>query len=141
MQYHEMEDWRQRVFDAVKADGRDRKPICLAAGLNETFLRDLFDRGQNPSVEKLGKLCNELGITLESVFAKHPKSSEDIALEVTKTALGRAALEAMSLPAQFQKLILDGMKGQIKVVKAQIKTVTPARKITKTRDQKVQKAG
>lgn len=141
MQYHEMEDWRQRVFDAVKADGRDRKPICLAAGLNETFLRDLFDRGQNPRVEKLGKLCNELGITLESVFAKHPKSSEDIALEVTKTAIARAAREVLSFPARYQRMILDGMKGQIKVVREQIQPSPPARKTAKAKDQKIKKVG
>lgn len=60
---------RQRLREALDRSvykGK-MKPASKAAGLNETFLRDLFG-GSDPSSTNLEKICDKLGVTSKYIL-------------------------------------------------------------------------
>lgn len=60
------EDWRARLETAVGK--QSRKGISLAAGLNETFLRDTLKKETVPSLTSAEKLSISLGIPIGEWF-------------------------------------------------------------------------
>lgn len=56
----------RKALEASEFKGK-MKPASLAAKLNESFLRDLFD-GSDPSTSNLDKICKTIGTTLKHVL-------------------------------------------------------------------------
>lgn len=56
--------WKRRLRAKIVADGRKMKAISLAAGLGETFVRDLLKRDRDPTIGNLMALAKTLGTTI-----------------------------------------------------------------------------
>ena len=61
--------WKKRLETAMEARGFSMKSLSLAAGLGETFVRDALKRDRRPTVDKLGKLADALGVPLASLVS------------------------------------------------------------------------
>lgn len=61
-------NWRQRLSRLIIERGFSRKSLSRAAGLGETYLRDVIDIGRDPGVEKLTIICDLLGVPIEYVL-------------------------------------------------------------------------
>ena len=61
-------DWQKRLTDAIDRKKTNMKRLSLAAGLEETFVRDALVRGRIPSVDNAMKLCRELGMSYAAIF-------------------------------------------------------------------------
>lgn len=55
------ETWQKRLEDAMREKGFSMKSLSIAAGLNETFVRDALKRNRRPSIANFGKLAAKLG--------------------------------------------------------------------------------
>lgn len=58
----EWPEWKRSIAEAINAQGMSMKEASLAAGLNETFIRDVLKRGKQPSVQNLRKIQSALSI-------------------------------------------------------------------------------
>jgi SOS-response transcriptional repressor LexA len=61
-------NWRKLLAGLVDAKGGNKKALSLAAGLNETYLRDVLDRGQTPSARSAQKLSDALDVGIADWF-------------------------------------------------------------------------
>jgi transcriptional regulator with XRE-family HTH domain len=67
--------WVRKLRALVEAHGGNRKGVCRAAGVNETFIRDILDRHQDPGVSKIVKLARFHGVPPSWFFTEgddHP---------------------------------------------------------------------
>lgn len=55
-----MSDWRKKLADEIERQARDMKEVSLAAGLNETYVRDALKRNRG-KLENLRKVAAVLG--------------------------------------------------------------------------------
>ncbi len=59
------ETWRRRLREAVGQSGaKTMKALSLAAGLGETFVRDVLERGRVPSIENLIAISDKLDVSV-----------------------------------------------------------------------------
>lgn len=57
--------WRKRLDDAVKASGRSRRAVSLAAGLAPNYLHTLLGAPQKePTIGNLQRVCQTLNVAL-----------------------------------------------------------------------------
>lgn len=56
--------WKERLFLAVKQDGRSERAISLAAGLGENYLNQVRLYNKEPGIEHLLRLGAELRVSL-----------------------------------------------------------------------------
>lgn len=50
-------DWRKRLEDEIRLQGRDMKEVSIAAGLGSTYVRDALRRGRGGKLENLSKIA------------------------------------------------------------------------------------
>lgn len=67
-------DWRAQLTALVKAKGGNRKQLSLGAGLNETWLRDVLDRDQEPGLAKAQQFSEKHGVSVDSWFLEPPEA-------------------------------------------------------------------
>lgn len=60
---------RERLQAAMERKGIKAKPLALAAGLNETAVRDVLKRSENPGVGTLLKIADVLDVPASHMFA------------------------------------------------------------------------
>lgn len=68
--------WEKRLRDRVEQSGLTMKAASLAAGLNETFVRDILERKRVPSIDKFAKLAEVLGTTVSDILDEQSASSQ-----------------------------------------------------------------
>lgn len=74
--------WRDKLREAINLRGTTMKALSKAAGLGETFVRDVLERERTPSIENAQKLCETLDVPYEDVFGDGgPKSGRIIEIE------------------------------------------------------------
>lgn len=56
--------WTERLRDEMLANGFSMKSLSVAAGQNETFVRDILARQKSPSVDKLQCVAKVLGVSV-----------------------------------------------------------------------------
>lgn len=61
--------WLERLETVMDQRKLKAKPLSLRAGLNETYIRDLFG-GTDPTVGKLEKIAKELELPMEFFFTE-----------------------------------------------------------------------
>lgn len=113
-------EWLDRLLRAIeqaKRDGRSDAGISVAAGLGRTFVRDLMDRRQTPSVENAIKLCRALGIAPATLFDEGHVSDEDIAFQMENKAIRIAMTELLALDPPNRRVILSALRAQIAIAK------------------------
>ena len=60
---------RKRLKEAVERSGRSMRSIQEEAGVNESFLRDVFRKNVDPSVSNLAKLASVLGTNIGAIMS------------------------------------------------------------------------
>lgn len=63
-------DWESRFRERMEAQGYNMKSLSLAAGLNESFVRDMLQRKRRPSLDKFSRLVAILGTTVAEVMGE-----------------------------------------------------------------------
>lgn len=61
-------DWREKLQEVMAERGLKAKPLSKAAGLNETYLRDVFE-GHDATIGKMTAISDELGLPLSYFFS------------------------------------------------------------------------
>lgn len=57
-------DWRQRIEDAAKRDGRSLRDISLAAGLSHGYLHGILRDDKEPTLDRFIRICQELNLSV-----------------------------------------------------------------------------
>jgi hypothetical protein len=60
--YFDLADFRARLSASVEESGVTPKRLSLIAGLNETAIRDLMERVDNPTILTVTKVAHALGV-------------------------------------------------------------------------------
>lgn len=60
--------WLPKLQEIMAERGLKAKPLSKAAGLNENYIRDLLQKGVDPTVSKMEALANTLGLPLSYFF-------------------------------------------------------------------------
>lgn len=71
-------DWRERVKWLLNERGISMRAASRAIGRNETYLRDILERGQEPSAANLLALAGFLMLSLPEMMGEAP-GTEDVA--------------------------------------------------------------
>ncbi len=72
------DQWKKRIEQAIEDKGTSMKAVSLAAGKNETFVRDMLVRDRAPSIDNFAAVARALGMTVgelmgdESVPLREP---------------------------------------------------------------------
>ena len=59
-----------RIEELIKERGLSRYQLAKLAGMAESSISNLLNRGSVPTVYTIEKICNGLGITLSQFFSK-----------------------------------------------------------------------
>ncbi len=57
-------DWRSRLAAVIETSGRSMRDISLSAGVSQNYLGSILHEGSEPSIERMMKLCDELGVSV-----------------------------------------------------------------------------
>jgi transcriptional regulator with XRE-family HTH domain len=71
------EPWRTRLLEAIDASGRSDRDISRAAKLGQNAVNELRNTAKQPSVEKVIKIAEEVGVSLSYLFLGIEASAED----------------------------------------------------------------
>lgn len=61
-------DWRERLRNKMIERGLNPKQLSLMAGRGETFVRDILDKGKDPSVGHLTSVTKVLGMSIAELM-------------------------------------------------------------------------
>lgn len=70
--------WLDKLLVVMEERGLEPKPLSLAAGLNETYLRDVVKRGADPTIGKLTQLADYLGLPVGYFFNEEPLQPKQV---------------------------------------------------------------
>jgi phage repressor protein C with HTH and peptisase S24 domain len=70
--------WRVKLEEIMAERGLKAKPLSRAAGLNETYIRDLLQKDVDPTVSKLSALADTLGLPVSYFFGNEEMRSPGI---------------------------------------------------------------
>lgn len=105
------DDWKERLTAAVEQAGGNKKGLSLAAGLNETFLRDVFKRGTRPSLENAEKISVPLKLGIGEWFIEQePSLAQPNAVIVGDVEI--PAREEMPRDVPVQGIAVGGLDGR-----------------------------
>jgi SOS-response transcriptional repressor LexA len=63
------QEWKRQFAERMKSAGHSMKSLSLAAGLGETYVRDMLKRDRAPSAERLKKIAEVLGVGIDTLTA------------------------------------------------------------------------
>jgi phage repressor protein C with HTH and peptisase S24 domain len=64
--------WLEKLREVMAERGLKAKPLSLAAGLNENYIRDLVQKNVDPTLTKMSALADVLGLPLTYFFTDEP---------------------------------------------------------------------
>jgi hypothetical protein len=101
------EGWKDRLFKAIKEDGRSDRGLSLAAGLGPNFVGQLRgagkDQPKDPSVGHLAKLADTLSISMAEIFGGTAPRTKIKGGEAIRDFLSRVD----GLPDDKASIVLD----------------------------------
>lgn len=122
-------DWKNKLFEAIKADGRKDRAIGIAAKLGPNFVGQM--RGtdktapKEPSFENVVRLCVELGIEPASLFAtgaegSKPKTApqKDLEREALKAKLGEQFAKLLQADPTHQRIAIQAIEPFVQSIPA-----------------------
>lgn len=60
--------WRDRLDAAIQRDGRKYRAVSRAAGLNDAYVWELFNKGKEPGIGPLQAICDVLGVSVSFIL-------------------------------------------------------------------------
>lgn len=57
------QDWRRRLEEAIKEDGRSARELSLALGRGPGYLFSILKDGRQPTLTNVIAICDELGVS------------------------------------------------------------------------------
>lgn len=87
--------WRERLVEAIAADGRPHRAISLAAGLGANYVSQLVTEGRGPTAASLIKLLNTLKVSPTYIITGvevTPEHDEFLSVLMSLSAERRAKL-------------------------------------------------
>jgi transcriptional regulator with XRE-family HTH domain len=89
--------WLERLRAAIKADGRSMRAVSQSAGLGANYLSEVLNKGKEPGVEKLAKVCEALNVSLTYIITgvQLDRESEEYLLTLSE------------LPASERQSLID----------------------------------
>lgn len=76
--YRMNENWKSRLLKAADEDPRSDRAISLAVGLGVNTVNELRNTNKSPSIDKVMKLAEELGLSLSYVFSGDEPDAQPI---------------------------------------------------------------
>lgn len=68
--------WRDRLREAIAAKKTNMKRLSVAAGLGETYVRDILERERDPGTDNARRIAKELGVPYVSIFGDEATGEE-----------------------------------------------------------------
>lgn len=62
------ETWRDRLAAAIEKNGKTKRGVSLAAGLNPGYVHSLLVEGKDPTIDNLIAVCEKAGVALSYVM-------------------------------------------------------------------------
>jgi hypothetical protein len=62
------ESWKTRLADGIKANGKSKREVSLAAGMGPGYVHSILAEGKDPTVDNLLRVCEAAGISLYYVL-------------------------------------------------------------------------
>lgn len=100
----------ERRGEAWPGRGKGWKPMSEAAGFNETFFRDLVERGHIPKIDYFIRICRYLGLDPAGIVAAAPR---DVHENVTAQEYAELTGRFFGLNADNRQRVLNVMRTQI----------------------------
>ncbi len=101
----------REIYRLMVEQGFNQKSLALAAGLSETYCRDLFvGKSRNPKTEHLQRLADVLGVSLSQLMGSEPASP---AQDVHKPADVLSFRPSEVLLVQSWRILDDDAKNHI----------------------------
>ncbi|MDX3927652.1 MAG: XRE family transcriptional regulator [Shinella sp.] len=97
-----LEKWEKNFRERLQASGLNMKAVSLKAGLGETFVRDMLERGRVPSIDKFQRLAKVLGTTVADLL------DEGIEISSSVPLVGYIGAGAEVLP-EFEQVPPEGL--------------------------------
>lgn len=73
-----VDDWAERLLEAINADGRTDRDISIAAGLGQNYVNQFRNGDRSkPKVKQIIKLADALGVSLTYLFLGADVTPED----------------------------------------------------------------
>lgn len=89
--------WRKRLADAVADSGKSHRAVSIAAGCNPGYVHGILKEGKEPTIERLVKICSEIGVSVSYIVL-------GIDLSVAQE---RLLLLLSEIPDDQKKLLLE----------------------------------
>ncbi|MEP9370482.1 XRE family transcriptional regulator [Mesorhizobium sp. KR1-2] len=73
-------DWGKRLRARMEAKGLSMRTLSMAAGLGNTFVRDMLERSRVPSIDKFAKIAKVLDTTVADLLGEQPDAQRFVPL-------------------------------------------------------------
>lgn len=60
--------WKERLQEAIDADGRSLRDVSLAAGLSHGYLHGILRDNKEPTLDRFIKICNALNVSVTYIL-------------------------------------------------------------------------
>lgn len=62
------EDWKARLDAGIKAKGKSKRGVSLAAGMAPGYVHSILNEGKDPTIDNLLKVCEAADLSLYYVL-------------------------------------------------------------------------
>ena len=91
------QEWEKRFRARMEDMGFTMKSLSIAAGLNDSYVRDMLMRKRQPTIDKFCRLADALRVTVGYLLGEEASTTQQSAAEVDVTAQLRSVLLAFGV--------------------------------------------
>lgn len=91
-------NWKTRLEEAIRANGKTKRGVSLAAGMAPGYVHSIMKEGKDPTIDNLIKVCNAAGVSLYFVLygvEMSPETEEIIKLLESSKAKRQGLLQIL----------------------------------------------
>lgn len=102
--------WMTRIREQMAQKGYSMRSLSEAAGLNQTYIRDILERQRTPTIDKFTRVAEALGVSPSYLLGERSTPYGEDAERRSETQL-RSALLAHGVDAGDLKLVMKIIQG------------------------------